>query len=80
MPGSPVSGWRWRCAAAASTSFVVLERAAAIGGTWRDNTYPGIACDVPSHLYGFSAHPNPHWSGVYATGSGDPLLSGAGRR
>jgi cation diffusion facilitator CzcD-associated flavoprotein CzcO len=50
-------------------SFVVLERAAAIGGTWRDNTYPGIACDVPSHLYGFSDHPNPHWSGVYATGS-----------
>jgi len=48
--------------------FVVLERAAAVGGTWRDNTYPGIACDVPSHLYGFAAHPNPSWSGTYARG------------
>jgi cation diffusion facilitator CzcD-associated flavoprotein CzcO len=47
---------------------VLLERAAAVGGTWRDNTYPGIACDVPSHLYGFAAHPNPSWSGTYARG------------
>ena len=49
-------------------SFVVLERADAIGGTWRDNTYPGVACDVPSHLYGFAAHPNPGWSGLFARG------------
>lgn len=49
-------------------SFVVLERAASLGGTWRDNTYPGVACDVPSHLYGFAAHPNPGWSGLYARG------------
>jgi cation diffusion facilitator CzcD-associated flavoprotein CzcO len=49
--------------------FVVLERAASVGGTWRDNTYPGIACDVPSHLYGFAAHPNPAWSGTYARGA-----------
>ncbi|MHC2998457.1 flavin-containing monooxygenase [Microbacterium sp. HJ5] len=49
--------------------FVVLERAASVGGTWRDNTYPGIACDVPSHLYGFATHPNPDWSGTYATGA-----------
>lgn len=49
--------------------FVVLERGASVGGTWRDNTYPGIACDVPSHLYGFAAHPNPAWSGTYATGA-----------
>jgi cation diffusion facilitator CzcD-associated flavoprotein CzcO len=48
--------------------FVVLERAASVGGTWRDNTYPGVACDVPSHLYGFAAHPNPSWSGTYARG------------
>ena len=47
---------------------VMLERAPSIGGTWRDNTYPGIACDVPSHLYGFAAHPNPSWSGTYARG------------
>jgi len=44
------------------TSFVILERAAAVGGTWRDNTYPGCACDVPSHLYSFSFAPNPRWS------------------
>ena len=49
--------------------FVVLERGASVGGTWRDNTYPGIACDVPSHLYGFAAHPNPTWSGTYAKGA-----------
>jgi cation diffusion facilitator CzcD-associated flavoprotein CzcO len=41
---------------------VVLERASAVGGTWRDNTYPGCACDVPSHLYSFSFAPNPRWS------------------
>ncbi|MDT3395117.1 NAD(P)/FAD-dependent oxidoreductase [Streptomyces sp. B1866] len=41
--------------------FVVLERAGAVGGTWRDNTYPGCACDVPSHLYSFSFAPNPRW-------------------
>ncbi|KRA25530.1 4-hydroxyacetophenone monooxygenase [Microbacterium sp. Root61] len=49
-------------------SFAILERAASVGGTWRENTYPGVACDVPSHLYGFAAHPNPAWSGVYARG------------
>ncbi|MCR2808580.1 MULTISPECIES: NAD(P)/FAD-dependent oxidoreductase [unclassified Microbacterium] len=48
--------------------FVVLERAGAVGGTWRENTYPGVACDVPSHLYGFADHPNPDWSGVFARG------------
>ncbi len=42
--------------------FVVLERAADVGGTWRDNTYPGCACDVPSHLYSFSFALNPNWS------------------
>ncbi len=42
--------------------FVVLERGADVGGTWRDNTYPGAACDVPSHLYSFSFAPNPGWS------------------
>jgi cation diffusion facilitator CzcD-associated flavoprotein CzcO len=47
---------------------LVLERGGSVGGTWRDNTYPGVACDVPSHLYGFANHPNPHWSGVFARG------------
>ncbi len=46
--------------------FVVLERAGEIGGTWRDNTYPGCACDIPSHLYSFSFALNPHWSRAYS--------------
>lgn len=45
---------------------VVLEKTQAIGGTWRDNIYPGAACDVPSHLYSFSFAPNAEWSRVYA--------------
>src|SRR5690606_23908611 len=43
------------------TDFVVLQRAGSVGGTWRDNSYPGCACDVPSHLYSFSFAPNPDW-------------------
>ncbi|MEV7780235.1 NAD(P)/FAD-dependent oxidoreductase [Kitasatospora sp. NPDC088351] len=43
------------------TDFVILERADSVGGTWRDNSYPGCACDVPSHLYSFSFAPNPDW-------------------
>ena len=46
--------------------FVVLEKAHAIGGTWRDNHYPGCACDVPAHLYSYSFAPNPDWSEAYA--------------
>jgi cation diffusion facilitator CzcD-associated flavoprotein CzcO len=46
-------------------SFIILERAQDIGGTWRDNTYPGCACDIPSHLYSFSFEPNPDWSRSY---------------
>ncbi|MQY07634.1 flavin-containing monooxygenase [Actinomadura macrotermitis] len=41
---------------------VVLEKAGGLGGTWRDNTYPGAACDVPSHLYSFSFEPRTDWS------------------
>ncbi|MGH9136358.1 MAG: flavin-containing monooxygenase [Acidimicrobiales bacterium] len=47
--------------------FVVLEKADEVGGTWRDNTYPGAACDVPSHLYSFSFAPNPNWSRSFST-------------
>ena len=47
--------------------FVVLERSDDVGGTWRDNTYPGCQCDVPSHLYSFSFAPNPYWSRTYST-------------
>lgn len=52
--------------AAGITDFVLLERASAVGGTWRDNHYPGCACDVPSHLYSFSFEPNPRWSRAYS--------------
>jgi cation diffusion facilitator CzcD-associated flavoprotein CzcO len=48
------------------TDFVVLERASGVGGTWRDNSYPGCACDVPSHLYSFSFAPNPEWPRTFS--------------
>jgi cation diffusion facilitator CzcD-associated flavoprotein CzcO len=44
----------------------VFERGERVGGVWNANTYPGAACDVPSHLYEFSFEPNPHWSRRYA--------------
>ncbi|OLR92550.1 flavin-containing monooxygenase [Actinokineospora bangkokensis] len=47
--------------------FAVLEKADDFGGTWRANTYPGCACDVPSALYSFSDAPNADWSRVYGT-------------
>lgn len=47
--------------------FIVIEQASDIGGTWRDNTYPGCACDVPSHLYSFSFALNPDWSRAYSS-------------
>ena len=46
--------------------FVVIERGSDVGGTWRDNTYPGAACDVPSQLYSFSFARNPDWSSSYS--------------
>ncbi|MBK6809678.1 MAG: NAD(P)/FAD-dependent oxidoreductase [Sandaracinaceae bacterium] len=46
--------------------FLILERAADVGGTWRDNTYPGAACDIPSNLYSFSFAQNPEWSRAYS--------------
>lgn len=49
----------------AGLSYVVLEQADSLGGTWRDNTYPGAACDVPSNLYCFSFAPNSKWSRTY---------------
>jgi cation diffusion facilitator CzcD-associated flavoprotein CzcO len=47
----------------------VFERGERIGGVWHHNTYPGLACDVPSHLYEFSFAPNPRWSRRFAPGS-----------
>jgi cation diffusion facilitator CzcD-associated flavoprotein CzcO len=46
--------------------FVILERSHRVGGTWRDNTYPGAACDVPSLLYSYSFVKNPSWSRAYS--------------
>src|SRR5215203_5732404 len=47
---------------AGERDFLVVERGPDVGGTWRDNTYPGAACDVPSQLYSYSFAPNPKWS------------------
>jgi cation diffusion facilitator CzcD-associated flavoprotein CzcO len=47
---------------AGQTDFLVVDKGDSVGGTWRDNTYPGAACDVPSQLYSFSFAPNPSWS------------------
>ena len=47
---------------------VIYEKASRLGGTWRENTYPGIACDVPSHLYCYSFAPNPDWSHRFSPG------------
>ena len=46
--------------------FLILERAGDVGGVWRDNSYPGCACDVQSHLYSFSFAPNPDWSRAFS--------------
>lgn len=48
------------------TDVTVYEKSERVGGVWHDNTYPGAACDVPSHLYEFSFAPNPRWSRRYA--------------
>ncbi len=47
--------------------FVILEKADDLGGTWRDNTYPGCACDVQSHVYSYSFAPNPRWTRMFAS-------------
>jgi cation diffusion facilitator CzcD-associated flavoprotein CzcO len=51
------------------TDFTVYEKAERLGGTWRENTYPGIACDVPSHLYSYSFALNPYWSHAFSPGA-----------
>ncbi len=48
------------------TDFAVIERGDDVGGTWRDNSYPGCACDVPSHMYSFSFAPNPDWTRAFS--------------
>ena len=48
------------------SDYLVIERGHTLGGTWRDNTYPGAACDVPSPLYSFSFAPHPDWTRAYS--------------
>ena len=49
--------------------FVVLDRGNDLGGTWRDNSYPGASCDVPSNLYSFSFALNPEWTRTFSSQS-----------
>jgi len=51
------------------SDYTIYEKAERLGGTWRENTYPGICCDVPSHLYSYSFEPNASWSHLYSPGS-----------
>ncbi|MBM3558100.1 MAG: NAD(P)/FAD-dependent oxidoreductase [Alphaproteobacteria bacterium] len=51
------------------TDFTLYEKAEELGGTWRDNTYPGLSCDVPSHLYSYSFALNPEWNRRFAAGA-----------
>lgn len=50
------------------TNFTIYEKADRLGGTWRDNTYPGLSCDVPSHVYSYSFELNPDWSHRFSPG------------
>ena len=50
------------------SNIIIYEKANNLGGTWRDNTYPGLICDVPSHHYTYSFKRNPNWSTHYSTG------------
>ena len=50
-------------------NLALFEKADNVGGTWRENTYPGLSCDVPAHHYTYSFARNPHWSKTYASGS-----------
>jgi cation diffusion facilitator CzcD-associated flavoprotein CzcO len=50
------------------TDLTILEKSDRLGGTWRENTYPGVACDIPAHMYTYSFEPNPEWSHRYAHG------------
>jgi cation diffusion facilitator CzcD-associated flavoprotein CzcO len=48
--------------------FIIFEKGDSVGGTWRENRYPGLTCDVPAHAYTYSFAPNPDWSAFYAGG------------
>ena len=59
--------------------FTVYEKADTLGGTWRENTYPGSSCDVPSHLYSYSFSLTPEWSHRFSPGRRDPRVLREGR-
>ena len=65
-PASPGIGAAIKLKEAGIEDFVVIDKADSVAGTWRENTYPGCACDVPSHMYSFSFEQNPDWSEMYA--------------
>lgn len=78
MPGPSIAivgaGMSGLCAAtklrtAGFDDLVIYEKAAAVGGTWRENTYPGLSCDVPSRFYSYSFAPNPGWSSYFSPGA-----------
>ncbi len=78
------AGFAGLCAAiklheAGEDDVVVVERGPDVGGTWRDNTYPGAACDVPSQLYSFSFAPN-DWSRSLLLPARDPGVPASGWR
>jgi cation diffusion facilitator CzcD-associated flavoprotein CzcO len=52
------------------SSFTIYEKGDRAGGTWRENTYPGLSCDIPSHVYSYSFEPNPDWSHQFSPGPG----------
>ena len=62
-----LSGIRLR--QAGHDDWVIYEKGASVGGTWRENTYPGLACDVPSHIYCYPFEPNPEWSHRFSPGA-----------
>src|SRR5882757_6569785 len=51
------------------TDLTIYEKADSVGGTWRDNTYPGLSCDIPSRFYQFTFAPKPDWSHLFAPGA-----------
>ncbi len=50
------------------TDITVFEKASSVGGTWRENRYPGLSCDVPSYMYQFTFEPNPDWTHRFSYG------------
>ncbi len=56
----------WKLKQSSEDDFLIYERAAGLGGTWRANTYPGCACDVPAHVYSYSFEQKPDWTHLFA--------------